>query len=50
MSTSSSPRITIRLTPEEHAEIMAKAGTTPLAQFVRWQGRRSAARLRSARQ
>lgn len=35
MSDRPDPRLTIRLTPEEYAEIKAKAGAKPLATFAR---------------
>ena len=37
MSRQPAPRITIRLTPEEHTALAAKAGDMALAQFVREQ-------------
>lgn len=46
MSRQSSPRITIRLTPEEHGALVAKAGDMPLAQFVREQALSGAAEKR----
>ena len=49
MSNRPDPRLTIRLPPEEYAELKAKAGTKPLASFARELLVESAARRRNTR-